>query len=59
MWGKYIVHPLLMVGLLNMQLIRQLQGGQDENPFGDETLTSPKKIFQLLNQVSFWNESLV
>ncbi|XP_041017600.1 vacuolar protein sorting-associated protein 35A-like isoform X2 [Juglans microcarpa x Juglans regia] len=32
-----------------LKLVRQLQG-QDENPFGDETSTTPKKIFQLLNQ---------
>lgn len=37
-----------------MQLVRQLQG-QEENPFGDEAATTPKKIFQLLNQVnSYW-----
>ncbi|XP_062077171.1 vacuolar protein sorting-associated protein 35C-like [Humulus lupulus] len=35
--------------ILNVQLVRQLQG-QEENPFGDDTATSPKKIFQLLNQ---------
>lgn len=40
----------------NVQLVRQLQG-HEENPFGDETSTTPKKIFQLLNQVNFhWNE---
>ena len=40
----------------NVQLVRQLQG-QEENPFGDETSTTPKKIFQLLNQVNFhWNK---
>ncbi|XP_059437555.1 vacuolar protein sorting-associated protein 35A [Corylus avellana] len=32
-----------------LKLVRQLQG-QEENPFGDETSTTPKKIFQLLNQ---------
>ncbi|KAG2696490.1 hypothetical protein I3843_07G059800 [Carya illinoinensis] len=32
-----------------LKLVRQLQG-QDENPFGNETSTTPKKIFQLLNQ---------
>lgn len=37
--------------VLNVQLVRQLQG-QDENPFGDDTATTPKKIFQLLNQVA-------
>ncbi|KAG5069668.1 hypothetical protein JHK85_002045 [Glycine max] len=30
-------------------LVRQLQG-QEENPFGDDASTTPKKIFQLLNQ---------
>lgn len=35
----------------NVQLVRQIQG-QEENPFGDEA-TTPKKIFQLLNQVPF------
>uniref|UniRef100_A0A2P2MB48 Vacuolar protein sorting-associated protein 35 n=1 Tax=Rhizophora mucronata TaxID=61149 RepID=A0A2P2MB48_RHIMU len=33
----------------SLKLVRRLQG-QDENPFGDETSTTPKKIFQLLNQ---------
>ncbi|GLT73550.1 hypothetical protein SLA2020_454010, partial [Shorea laevis] len=32
-----------------LKLVRQLQG-QEENPFGDDTATTPKKIFQLLNQ---------
>ncbi|OAY57576.1 hypothetical protein MANES_02G107500v8 [Manihot esculenta] len=44
------VPPLVFSSL---KLIRRLQGqdeGQDENPFGDESLTTPKKIFQLLNQ---------
>ncbi|XP_023552354.1 vacuolar protein sorting-associated protein 35A-like [Cucurbita pepo subsp. pepo] len=33
----------------SLKLVRQLQG-QEENPFGDETATNPKKIFQLLTQ---------
>ncbi|XP_038903671.1 vacuolar protein sorting-associated protein 35A-like [Benincasa hispida] len=33
----------------SLKLVRQLQG-QEENPFGDETSTTPKKIFQLLTQ---------
>ncbi|XP_022145309.1 vacuolar protein sorting-associated protein 35A [Momordica charantia] len=33
----------------SLKLVRQLQG-QEENPFGDETATTPKKIFQLLTQ---------
>ncbi|XP_050942334.1 vacuolar protein sorting-associated protein 35A-like isoform X2 [Cucumis melo] len=33
----------------SLKLVRQLQG-QEENPFGDETPTTPKKIFQLLTQ---------
>ena len=40
----YVLHYL--------QLVRQLQG-QEENPFGDDASTTPKKIFQLLNQVIF------
>ncbi|KAM7252949.1 hypothetical protein ACFE04_025567 [Oxalis oulophora] len=47
----FTVPPLVFSCL---KLIRQLQGrqmeGQDENPFGDEGSTAPKKIFQLLNQ---------
>ncbi|PPD77833.1 hypothetical protein GOBAR_DD25230 [Gossypium barbadense] len=31
------------------KLVRQLQG-QEENPFGEEESTTPKKIFQVLNQ---------
>lgn len=42
----FTVPPLVFSCL---KLVRQLQG-QDENPFGDETSTTPKKIFQLLNQ---------
>jgi len=38
--------------LYHLQLVRQLQG-QEENPFGDDASTTPKKIFQLLNQVIF------
>jgi len=34
-----------------LQLVRQLQG-QEENPFGDDASVTPKKIFQLLNQVT-------
>ncbi|KAF5753058.1 hypothetical protein HS088_TW01G00976 [Tripterygium wilfordii] len=34
----------------SLKLIRQLQS-QEENPFGDDTSISPKKIFQLLNQI--------
>ncbi|GMN29010.1 hypothetical protein TIFTF001_002263 [Ficus carica] len=41
----FTVPPLVFSSL---KLVRQLQG-QDENPFGDDT-TTPKKIFQLLNQ---------
>ncbi|XP_022923181.1 vacuolar protein sorting-associated protein 35A-like [Cucurbita moschata] len=33
----------------SLKLVRQLQG-QEENPFGDETATNPKKNFQLLTQ---------
>ncbi|GAV62207.1 Vps35 domain-containing protein [Cephalotus follicularis] len=42
----YTVPPLVFSSL---KLIRRLQG-QDENPFGEEASTTPKKIFQLLNQ---------
>ncbi|KAL4645507.1 hypothetical protein ACB092_02G239600 [Castanea dentata] len=42
----FTVPPLVFSCL---KLVRQLQG-QEENPFGDETSTTPKKIFQLLNQ---------
>ncbi|GLT44542.1 hypothetical protein SLA2020_184300 [Shorea laevis] len=41
----FTVPPLVFSSL---KLVRQLQG-QDENPFGDAS-TTPKKIFQLLNQ---------
>ncbi|KAJ9172642.1 hypothetical protein P3X46_015856 [Hevea brasiliensis] len=46
----FTVPPLVFSSL---KLVRTLQGqdqGQDENPFGDESSTTPKKIFQLLNQ---------
>ncbi|KAI4386824.1 hypothetical protein MLD38_004723 [Melastoma candidum] len=43
----FTVPPLVFSSL---KLIRQLQG-QEENPFGNEEATTPKKIFQLLNQV--------
>ncbi|KAF9682172.1 hypothetical protein SADUNF_Sadunf05G0081000 [Salix dunnii] len=45
----FTVPPLVFSSL---KLVRRLQGSQDqeENPFGDESSTSPKKIFQLLNQ---------
>ncbi|XP_023538998.1 vacuolar protein sorting-associated protein 35A-like [Cucurbita pepo subsp. pepo] len=33
----------------SLKLVRQLQG-QEKNPSGDETATTPKKIFQLLTQ---------
>ncbi|KAF7809633.1 vacuolar protein sorting-associated protein 35A-like [Senna tora] len=33
----------------SLKLVRLLQG-QEENPFGDDASTTPKKIFQLLNQ---------
>lgn len=36
-----------------LQLVRQLQG-QEENPFGDDASVTPKKIFQLLNQVTHY-----
>ncbi|KAF3974672.1 hypothetical protein CMV_002017 [Castanea mollissima] len=42
----FTVPPLVFSCL---KLVRQLQG-QEENPFGNETSTTPKKIFQLLNQ---------
>ncbi|GKV41426.1 hypothetical protein SLEP1_g48963 [Rubroshorea leprosula] len=41
----FTVPPLVFSSL---KLVRQLQG-KDENPFGDAS-TTPKKIFQLLNQ---------
>ncbi|XP_019444822.1 PREDICTED: vacuolar protein sorting-associated protein 35A-like [Lupinus angustifolius] len=43
----FTVPPLVFSSL---KLARQMQGGQDENPFGDDASTTPKKIFQLLNQ---------
>ncbi|CAK7334207.1 unnamed protein product [Dovyalis caffra] len=45
----FTVPPLVFSSL---KLVRRLQGSQEqeENPFGDEGSTSPKKIFQLLNQ---------
>ncbi|OIV94853.1 hypothetical protein TanjilG_22050 [Lupinus angustifolius] len=43
----FTVPPLVFSSL---KLVRQLQGGQNENPFGDDVLITPKKIFQLLNQ---------
>ncbi|KAF2312434.1 hypothetical protein GH714_034671 [Hevea brasiliensis] len=46
----FTVPPLVFSSL---KLVRTLQGqdqGQDENPFGDESSITPKKIFQLLNQ---------
>ncbi|KAB5556765.1 hypothetical protein DKX38_007674 [Salix brachista] len=45
----FTVPPLVFSSL---KLVRRLQGSQDqeENPFADESSTSPKKIFQLLNQ---------
>ncbi|KAJ0039954.1 hypothetical protein Pint_28530 [Pistacia integerrima] len=51
----FTVPPLVFSSLKWSVLIRQLQGpdqGSDENPFGEEGATSPKKIFQLLNQVA-------
>ncbi|KAJ7944139.1 Vacuolar protein sorting-associated protein 35 [Quillaja saponaria] len=42
----FTVPPLI---ILSLKLVRQLQG-QEENPFGDDSSTTPKKIFQLLNQ---------
>ncbi|KAG6773830.1 hypothetical protein POTOM_021167 [Populus tomentosa] len=46
----FTVPPLIF---LSLKLVRRLQGSsqdQEENPFGDDSSTSPKKIFQLLNQ---------
>ncbi|XP_057759848.1 vacuolar protein sorting-associated protein 35A-like isoform X1 [Arachis stenosperma] len=43
----FTVPPLVFCSL---KLVRQLQG-QEENPFGDDASTTPKKIFQLLNQI--------
>ncbi|GMI67295.1 VPS35 homolog A, ZIG suppressor 3 [Hibiscus trionum] len=43
----FTVPPLVFSSL---KLVRQLQG-QEENPFGEEDSTTPKKIFQLLNQI--------
>ncbi|CAK8579356.1 unnamed protein product [Lathyrus sativus] len=44
----FTVPPLMFSSL---KLVRQLQGhGQEENPFGDDSSASPKKIFQLLNK---------
>ncbi|KAI4381781.1 hypothetical protein MLD38_007824 [Melastoma candidum] len=43
----FTVPPLVFSSL---KLVRQLQG-QEENPFGNQEATTPKKIFQLLNQV--------
>ncbi|KAL4361714.1 hypothetical protein GQ457_04G035620 [Hibiscus cannabinus] len=42
----FTIPPLVFSSL---KLVRQLQG-QEENPFGEEESTTPKKIFQLLNQ---------
>ncbi|KAK8587553.1 hypothetical protein V6N13_086533 [Hibiscus sabdariffa] len=42
----FTVPPLVFSSL---KLVRQLQG-QEENPFGEEESTTPKKIFLLLNQ---------
>ncbi|XP_065856100.1 vacuolar protein sorting-associated protein 35A-like [Euphorbia lathyris] len=42
----YTIPPLVFSSL---KLVRRLQG-QEENPFGDDSSTTPKKIFQLLNQ---------
>ncbi|KAK5783007.1 hypothetical protein PVK06_037514 [Gossypium arboreum] len=42
----FTVPPLVFSSL---KLVRQLQG-QEENPFGEEESTTPKKIFQVLNQ---------
>ncbi|XVF18058.1 hypothetical protein REPUB_Repub10bG0178900 [Reevesia pubescens] len=42
----FTVPPLVFSSL---KLVRQLQV-QEENPFGEEESTTPKKIFQLLNQ---------
>ncbi|EOX90791.1 Vacuolar protein sorting-associated protein 35 - like 1 [Theobroma cacao] len=43
---SFTVPPLVFSSL---KLVRQLQG-REENPFGEEESTTPKKIFQLLNQ---------
>ncbi|TYI54056.1 hypothetical protein E1A91_D11G048800v1 [Gossypium mustelinum] len=43
----FTVPPLVFSSL---KLVRQLQG-QEENPFGEEESTTPKKIFQVLNQL--------
>jgi len=48
---KKIVEFMQCMLLCYPQLVRQLQG-QEENPFGDDASTTPKKIFQLLNQVT-------
>ncbi|KAJ9703781.1 hypothetical protein PVL29_005175 [Vitis rotundifolia] len=45
----YTIPPLVFSSL---KLIRKLQG-QDENVVGEEASASPKKIFQLLNQVIY------
>ncbi|KAI4327764.1 hypothetical protein L6164_020188 [Bauhinia variegata] len=42
----FTIPPLVFSSL---KLVRQLQG-QEENPFGKDASTTPKKIFQLLNQ---------
>ncbi|ONH97141.1 hypothetical protein PRUPE_7G171800 [Prunus persica] len=42
----FTVPPLVFSSL---KLVRKLQA-QDENPFGDEASTTPKKLFQLLTQ---------
>ncbi|KAL2988280.1 hypothetical protein AAZX31_11G077300 [Glycine max] len=44
-----VFSSLKCILLYHLQLVRQLQG-QEENPFGDDASTTPKKIFQLLNQ---------
>ncbi|KAJ4841340.1 Vacuolar protein sorting-associated protein 35A [Turnera subulata] len=43
----FTVPPLVFSTL---KLVKRLQG-QEENPFANETSTTPKKIFQLLNQI--------
>ncbi|XP_021815428.1 vacuolar protein sorting-associated protein 35A-like [Prunus avium] len=43
----FTVPPLVFSSL---KLVRKLQA-QDENPFGDEASTTPKKLFQLLTQI--------
>ncbi|KAE9606625.1 hypothetical protein Lal_00025851 [Lupinus albus] len=43
----FTVPPLVFSSL---KLVRQLRGGQNENPFGDDASSTPKKIYQLLNQ---------